>query len=87
MKRYTRGPSRPELAEGFVVDEFHLLAPPVRRPYSREGAASLIVTQAIVRSKRGKQVFIGSTKTANGQPYPTPPKKFLPVQVLRRQAR
>lgn len=93
MKRHVRRDlfKQAELGDGFIVDEFHMIASPVTaampRCYLPSGAGSLLVTQAIVRGKGGKRVFVGSVRDAAGQPFPPQPKKFLPAQVLRRQAR
>lgn len=75
----------------FIVDEFHMLAGSEMKPclhsnFENPGAARFLVTQAIVRGKRGKQLIIGAMRDAQtGQPYPPSPKKFFPAQVLRRQ--
>ena len=76
----------------FIVDEFHMLAGSnmgslIPSNFEKPRAAKVLVTQAIVRGKRGKQIFVGTTRDARtGLPYPPAPKKFLPAQVLRRQA-
>lgn len=75
----------------FIMDEFHQLAGPIVRSMNHAsrkfGTAKYLMTQAVGRDRRGKQFLIGRTRDAlTGQPYPPLAMKFLPAQVLRRQA-
>jgi hypothetical protein len=74
-----------------IIDEFHMLAGfNAAKSLSsisgtRRAGSGLLVTQSVGRGKRGKTVFSGSARYAEtGLPFPSTPKKFLPVQVLRR---
>lgn len=90
-KRAVRG-ARPAPMSSplMIMDEFHAL-PPVGMNALRSmtyvpSGPSAILTQAIVRRNSGKRVrLISYTKWANGEPMARPKKKFLPLQVLRRQ--
>lgn len=93
LKRHVRrSPAKqPEAGGAFIVDEFHQFAASagavLPRPGPRPGSRTLIVTQSIEHNKRGKRLFLGATRdAATGEPFPPRPKKFLPVQVLRRRA-
>ena len=47
-------------------------------------AKRLVVTQTLVKRKRGKTIMVGTTRdAATGEPIPAPARKFLPVQVTR----
>lgn len=77
-----------------VFDEFHAItsSPEYRhavldsvKQFRRPGAG-IVVTQAILRSNSGKRVrFLGSARRQDGSPLTPTPKKFIPLQVARRQ--
>lgn len=73
-----------------ILDEFHTLPSgnldALRLGMSAPRGPTAIQTQAIVRRNSGKRVrFISYTKWASGESMTRAKKKFLPVQVLRRQ--
>ena len=94
QKRRIRSTKRVQVATPFMVDEYHQLmhTAPLQSMMlnfypGQRGAAKYVVTQALVKGKRGKVCLIGMTRDAvTGEPFPPLPKKFLPAQVLRRQA-
>ena len=53
----------------------------------RPGARVMVATQAVIKSNSGKRLrLIGSTRWSDGAPLKSAPKKFVPAQVVRRQA-
>ena len=72
-----------------ILDEFHLAVPaPGLRAFAVESRGpSLVATQALIKRNSGKKLrLIGALRMVNGDPVKPTPKKFLPAQVLRRQA-
>lgn len=73
-----------------MLDEFHTL-PSVNLDslllgMSAPRGPTMIQTQAIIRRNSGKRVrFISYTKWVNGESMTRAKKKFLPLQVMRRQ--
>lgn len=92
LKKRTHSTRRVKVFAPLMVDEFHLLAGSAMTPmlssyHPKMNKAKFLVTQAVVKGKRGKDCFISVMRDAvTGQPWPPLPKKFLPAQVLRRQA-
>lgn len=77
-----------------VLDEFHAMAfSPEHQQAAldsvkqfRRPGAGIVVAQAILRSNSGKRVrFLGSARRQDGSPLTPTPKKFIPLQVARRQ--
>ena len=93
-KGQTRPTEKRGAAAPLIVDEYQYLIgqEPLKSMHlnylrPRLGAAKYVVTQAVARGKRGKVVMIGMTRDAvTGEPFPAPPQKFLPAQVVRRQS-
>ena len=93
-KGQTRPTEKRGAAAPLIVDEYQYLIgqellKSMHLNYLRPrlGAAKYVVTQAVARGKRGKVVMIGMTRDAvTGEPFPAPPQKFLPAQVVRRQS-
>jgi len=83
-------PKRPFI----IFDEAHLLLSPrnaglasMMQSQRRPGARSMVATQALIKSNSGKRLrFIGSSCWSDGAPLQPAPKKFVPAQVVRRQA-
>lgn len=93
-KAQTRATKKVGALAPLIVDEYQYLmgVEPLKSSHLNHmqlkfGAVKFVVTQALVKGKRGKAVLIGMTRNAvTGEPFPPLPKKFLPAQVLRRQA-
>lgn len=72
-----------------VMDEFYCYAGNIPIPAaSKYEARRVVATQAIMKFNSGKRVrFICSAHWEDtGEPVKSAPPKFLPAQVLRRQA-